>query len=77
MTNIIRTPTAAGQVVRFDPTGPLPCVLYEDWPHKGEMPPLSISARGAHVSRLVEALHGWWDRCHGRGKKDEESEAME
>lgn len=76
MTKILRTPTATGQVVRFDPPGPVP-VLAEDWPHKGAVPALECSQRGAHVSRLVAALNGWWERCHGRGTKAEEAEAVE
>lgn len=65
MTKILRTPTAAGQLVRFDPPGPIP-VTSDQWPHKGEMPDLALSERGAHVTQLVVALNGWWDRAHGR-----------
>ena len=66
MTKIVRTPTATGYFVRFDPPGPAP-VVEEDWPHSGEAPALDLSERGAHVSRLVAALNCWWDCCHGRG----------
>lgn len=76
MTKILRTPTATGQVVRFDPPGPAP-VPADDWPHKGETPAMERSERGAHVSRLVEALNGWWGRCHGRSTKAEKAEAVE
>ena len=76
MTKILRTPTATGQVVRFDPPWPAP-VPVEHWPHKGQAPSLDRSQRGAHVSRLVAALNSWWDRCHGRGTKAEEAQAVE
>jgi len=76
MTKILRTPTPTGQIVRFEPAGPV-TVPPDDWPHKGEAPTLERSARGAHVSRLVAALNGWWDRCHGRGVKAGEPEAVD
>ena len=65
MRTVYRTPTARGAIVRFRPCGPLP-TPDTPWPHKGEVPGLTTSAKGAHVTKLVCAMNEWWDACHGR-----------
>lgn len=74
MTKIRRQQTLTGQVIHFDPAGPV-TVPADDWTHEGATPSISLSARGAHVQRLVNALNGWWDCCHGRSVEVDKSAA--
>ena len=60
---ITRTPTDAGQVVRFYPPGPMP-IAESAWRHKGEVPSMDATARGRHVLTLVALLNPWWEKCN-------------